>query len=329
MYFFVDPAIVTLPKLSEIDEDDFLDFIDSLIGWASLLNEHKFYISQRCKDALYDSTENIYPPTREIYEEYWKKFHVAGFYSLSDVYIACQKLMDIDTLTTIETLVDDLLDPQFILKKTEIKPENLCDRYHEGMKKALEHSYGSMAFLYHEKRTEHKVVFREMKIASYAPARMVLLIGEIMINVEIEAYVITSIDNTIKDEDVRYQVDFPIITKFEEIKKITDQQKRIASNKRIIILGGHSKLIRQLNDLKTQKNLEIDWVEVDDMSRVKEIKKKVGNFDGLIVVTGYVRHSISDIRDVAENRDIPVEYVNENNLSSFYEALAKLSEKFI
>ena len=97
MYFFLDPIVVSLPivktEFSEEDQESVLAFVEDLNGWAQHLENHTFYISERCKKELYNPEVTEYPPNYQILEQYWKKYNIGDFYSLTEIYQASQKAL--------------------------------------------------------------------------------------------------------------------------------------------------------------------------------------------------------------------------------------------
>ncbi len=331
MQFFIDPIIVTFPSLTSANQDGFIDFVEAMNDWAMLResSEHIFYTSEQCISELYNSDYVEYPPHYETFEKYWEKFEVSSLYPLNEAYQAFQKLIDIESLTTIESLVNKLKNKEpkveVVPERVEVIPNAICVRHHEKMKKALEGSLGYMAFFSHEENFEQKEIFHQMWIASKTIIDSTL---EDIFKIVIETLVFInrgSSDDIL--EEALPSVSFPIATDPEELKHIFIEQNRIAEGSKFIILGGHPNLIRQLDDLKKKRSIQVYWVAPDDKNKSREVKNLLNYYDGIIVITYRNSHSVGDFRNKADDRDIPIAFVNDKGLIPIYRAMANICKE--
>lgn len=317
MEFFLDPAIVTLPILTEVARDDFLDFVDNMNDWAQLLSSsnHEFYVSRRCKNELYNSERIEYPPDHATLSKYWEALGIVE-YSLSDVYTACERLLDVDTLTTIETMAEKEEDPYFETRTVDVSPDAIYIKHHDEMREALKTSLGSLAYFREVKR--HEEIFARIMIASYG------VLDEV---VDVNADIYTLTHDGEEGKIIRHTSTFRILTQPTRIDDYINIRDKIASGLRVMVVGGHQNFFRRLEDLKRAKRLDLRCIGPEDDAKIPSFKKMIDGIDCVIEATTYSSHKLAQIVKDAIGKGVIVEHINSQGLEEFEKALAEASGK--
>ncbi|MDX1995394.1 MAG: DUF2325 domain-containing protein [bacterium] len=318
MRFFVDPAIVTLPLLPEEvfeeDREHFICFIESLNDWAMLLGKHKFYVSQDCIKQLYNTDAIEYPPDHTTLDRYWKKYGVGEVYALSDIYEACQRLLDIESLTTIESLAEEEVNPHFDPFEVDLKPEQLYKRQHDAMQKALLFSFGCLT--YFKNIDHHKATFKELFIATRD--------CDETIAVDVQVYTLSS--DTLAGTTLNYQTQFRAVNDPNELDNLISNREKIKKNLKVMVVGGHSNFHRNLEELQRDRNLDFRFINPEEDAKIDKFKQTIGNMDCVIEVTKYSSHKLKQIADQAREMGVPVASCNSQGLKEFERVLAELSD---
>lgn len=316
MDFFLDPAIVTLPKLTETTRDEFLDFLDDMNDWAQLLSlpQHTFYVSIRCKDELYNSDRIEYPPDHTTLDRYWKHLGISE-YAISDVYAACERLLDVDTLTTIEAIAAQENDPYFETYAVEVSPDAFCIRHHSEMREAIKNSLGSLTYLREMRKTE---TLKRLVVASCG-------VSEDAINVEASVYVLDR--NGQVGSTQNYSTVFRVLIHPTTLNEYDDPRNLITEGLRVMVVGGHQNFFKRIETIKNDKALDLRCIGPDDDAKIASFKRILDGVDCVIEVTSYSSHKLSQIVKDALVKGIVVEHINSQGLTEFEKALVRVSER--
>lgn len=321
MYFFLDPIVVSLPivktEFSEEDQESVLAFVEDLNGWAQHLENHTFYISERCKKELYNPEVTEYPPNYQILEQYWKKYNIGDFYSLTEIYQACQKLLDIDTLTTIESLAIQEEDPFFETEQVTIKPDTIFQKHHEKMREALLNTFGSLT--YFQNIEHHKQIFERLYLATKE-------ISDEAINVDCVIYMLKADGN---DNTTSYEASFIPVTKPDNVGVLLTRRQKIKRNIMVLVIGGHQNFHGKLRILEKECEIDLRCINPDEDARINDFKRMLSNADCVIQVTSYSSHKLKQIVDDAKELKIPVGSCNSQNVAIFEETLGNLSKQIV
>jgi hypothetical protein len=304
-YLFLDPIILILPPIDSLDDESFFEYIERLNRWASALNNHKVYVSEKCRDLLYDGE---YPPTPNTFKKYLTHFDHEGIYSASDIGVACQRLFDLDGLKSIEQEAQEQDAPLFEVKSVSIDPNAIHERHTSEMQKALSNSLGNLVYL------QHKNIIEIVMFASYETDGEMLLVS---ISVDTVGEKIE--ESLLLDESLK------IIIDPDDIAKYSSESEEIQKNMRILLVGGHDSIPNKLGSLIESTLMDFHHLRPDEDNKISSIIQNIHNFDGIIYSTKYVTHKFSKISEAAKKENILLKYVNTTGISGYKQAIFDIS----